>query len=199
MNSVVDLVFPLSGSALHADYALPLWRALRALLPWLAEEEDAAILPLKGTTVGAGQILVGKRSQLTLRLPQARVDAAAALAGVSLDVDAELRLGQPSVRELRPTSAQYSPLVVLAGADEPAFLAACAGELEALAVRANLVCGRAQRCLGEDGELHGYSLMLHGLSEAHALLLQQRGMGAGRKLGCGNFVPHKTAHAVGAV
>ena len=197
---VADLVFPLTGLSLRPDYALPLWQALRALLPWLEDEAAAAVHPIKGATSGADQLFLGKRAQLALRLPVARFEAAIAmLAGTRLDLGVELHLGQPSRRELRPASAQYSPLVVLGSDDEAEFIAECQRQLEAWAIRASVVCGRAQTRQGEAGELRGYSLMLHNLSEEHALLLQQRGMGSSRKLGCGIFVPHKTAHAVGAV
>jgi len=35
------------------------------------------------------------------------------------------------------------------------------------------------------------SLMLAGLTREQSLLLQQSGLGARRKLGCGLFIPHK--------
>jgi len=197
---VADLHFPLLGDVMRADYAWPLWQALNELLPWLQEEDSAAILPLKGTTPGDGQLFLGKRAQLILRLPQERHAASAeALAGARLELgrqqQAELRLGNPSRRELRPTSAQYSPLVVLEHGDEPGFLRECERQLEAIEVSGSLVCGR-QACLRGEEELRGYSLMLHGLSAEHSLRLQQLGLGRGRKLGCGIFVAHKTARAV---
>jgi len=197
---MVDLVFPLAGDVMRADYAWPLWQALRALLPWLADEPTAGILPIKGTMPSEDQLILGKRAQLTLRLPQERLAAAAALAGTRLDLGtelrAELRLGEPFRRELRPTSAQYSPMVALECRDETQFLLECARELDAMAVSGSVVCGRSQVLLAEEGELRGFSLMLHGLSAEHALRLQQIGIGGGRKLGCGIFVAHKTAVAV---
>jgi hypothetical protein len=38
--------------------------------------------------------------------------------------------------------------------------------------------------------------MLHELSPEHSLRMQAAGLGAQRKLGCGIFVPHKSAGAV---
>ena len=198
MSHSVDLVFPLAGQSLRSDYALPLWQALRAALPWLADESDAAILPIKGSSPSAGQLLLNRRAQLTLRLPPTRVAAAKALAGMRLDLGGALQLGEAQVRELRPTAAQYSPLVVFEADDEVQFLAHCERALDSMAVRANLVCGRTQTVGAENGELRGFSLMAHGLALEHALRLQQFGLGRARKLGCGIFVPHKTAHAVGA-
>lgn len=199
MSEVVDLVFPLEGTELRPDYALPLWQALRALAPWLEAEDEAGILPLKGTSPGQGKLILNRRAQLALRLRAGRVAEAAGLGGARLSLGGEVRLGSPAQRELRPTPAQYSPLVLLGSGDETEFLAACTQRLAALGIRAQAVCGRAQALAGEAGELHGFSLMLHGLSREDALCLQSRGMGSGRKLGCGIFQPHKTAHAVGAL
>jgi len=50
----------------------------------------------------------------------------------------------------------------------------------------------------EPGGLRGYSLMLDGLSAADSLRLQETGIGRHRRLGCGVFVPHKSAAAVGS-
>lgn len=195
---VAELVFPLAGASLRADYAVPLWQALRERLPWLDEEAAAAILPIKGTTPSPDGLLLGQRAQLALRLPEARLEAAAAIAGSILDLGTELRLGEPTRRELRPTSAQYSPMVVLECEGEEQFLAECERELAALAITASVVCGKSQTRRSEQGELRGFSLMLHGLAPDQALRLQSLGLGQGRKLGCGIFVAHKTAVAVGA-
>ena len=199
MNQVVDLVFPLTGGALGLDYPLALWQALRATLPWLADETDAGVLPIKGGGFSEGRMMLSRRSRLTLRLPQHRLDQARRLAGVILDLGDGLQLGEPHIRPLRPTSAQYSPMVVLGHDGEAEFLAECAQALAAIAVNGRAVCGRAQARQAETGEVRGFSLMLHGLSPEHALTLQQRGLGSARKLGCGIFVSHRTAVAVGAI
>ena len=47
-------------------------------------------------------------------------------------------------------------------------------------------------------EMTTFSMMLHGLGPEQSLRLQQRGLGPHRLLGCGLFVPHKSAAAVGA-
>jgi hypothetical protein len=50
----------------------------------------------------------------------------------------------------------------------------------------------------EAGTLRGYSLMLDGLTPAGALRMLEAGIGRHRRWGCGVFVPHKSAVAVGA-
>jgi len=46
--------------------------------------------------------------------------------------------------------------------------------------------------------LDTFSLMLHALPEEQSLRLQRCGLGPHRLLGCGIFVPHKSAAAVGS-
>lgn len=198
MKDATDLVFPLSGSVLRPDYAAPLWQSLCLLLPWLNEEPLAGIHPLAGTSAGEGVLYLGHRARLTLRLPQRRVADAHALSGRVLDLGAGIEIGRARLRAFIPTPAQYSPFVSMGSALEEEFLALCATRLAEMGVKGNMVCGRAQVKSGEAGEIRGFSLLLHGLTEAHALSIQELGLGEARKLGCGIFVPHKTTTAVGA-
>ncbi len=198
MSEVVDMVFPLAGHAVNPDYALALWQSLSAMLPWLSDEPDVGILPIAGTSAGSGVLYLGQRAHLTLRLPQRRVADARALSGLQLELGGGIAIGAARLRALLPTPAQYSPCVVFDCAEEEEFLALCARRLEEIEVSCGLVCGKAKTRTGESGEIHGFSLMLHGLTAAHALRIQELGLGDARKLGCGIFVPHKTATAVGA-
>lgn len=198
MKDVIDLVFSLSGSVVRPDYALPLWQSLRLTLPWLNDEPTAGILPIAGASAGDGILYLSHRALLTLRLPQHRVEDAYALSGQQLDLGGGVEIGEARLRELLPTPAQYSPCVAMGCSAEEEFLAACATRLDEMGVSCSLVCGRAQARSGEGGEIRGFSLMLHGLTAEHSLRIQQLGLGEARKLGCGIFVPHKTATAVGA-
>jgi len=202
IDGVTDIVFSLSGTTIMPEYAAPLWRALREHLPWLADEPGAAIHPLARLSRGQGTLFLGRHTRLLLRLPQRRVAEALELCGHLLDIDAsaKLEVGVASLRPLRPGAVQYSPLVTLDNASEADFLVEAERLLSGMAIACHLVCGKAQAVQGEESEgmLQGYSLMLHGLKPADSLRIQHAGLGAGRKLGCGIFVPHKTVAAVGA-
>jgi hypothetical protein len=86
----------------------------------------------------------------------------------------------------------FSRCVVLAADDEVAFVSAATGELGALGIRAErMVCGRVTPVATPERTYQARSLMLAGLGLEQSLLLQRSGLGAGRKFGCGLFIPHK--------
>jgi CRISPR-associated protein Cas6 len=193
---MADLVFALRGSAVDLDYADRLWREVAAVLPWLADEPDAGILPLAGVSPGDRELYLTRRARLGLRLPRWRQADARALTGARLRVGGELAVGEAIERPLAPARVLYSAFVSVGEAEEQAFLAACRGLLAAAGFTAQMVCGKARRAAAAGGEIRGYSLMLHGLGEADSLRLQHRGLGGDRKRGCGIFVPHKSIAAV---
>jgi len=198
LATLVDMVFPLEGHSLPRDAAPALRAALVREMPWLAEEPLAGIHPLKLVAGTDAEALLSQRTRLLLRLPRERFDEAAGLAGRTLQLGGHaVTLGQPHVRELLPHRTLYAYAVAAEGDDEIAFMQAMNGELQTLAVRSQVVCGKRQRRDWPAGAMTTFSLMLHGLTAADSLRLQELGLGRHRLLGCGVFVPHKSAAAVG--
>lgn len=196
MPDMVDVVFSLQGGALAHEHRFALADALLGALPWLAEEPDAGVHPLNLVRGAGEEALVSPRTRLVLRVPRGRAEAAAALAGTQLRVGVHgLRPDRPRERELLPHGTLYAHLVVADSCDEAAFVAGVRAQLAADDIRAQPVCGRWQSA--EAGRLVGCSLMLSGLDAAQSLRVLQQGLGAHRRLGCGLFVPHKSAAAVG--
>lgn len=194
---LIDLAFAVQGDALEPEHRFALAAALERALPWLVEDPRAGVHGLKLVREGAGGALVSRRTRLVLRVPRERMQAGAALAGRPLRVGAHTLVpAQPRPRELLPYGTLYAQLVAADTADEAAFLARTRAELDAMGLPAQAVCGRWQST--EGGRLVGCSLMLAGLDRAQSLRLLQRGLGAHRRLGCGLFVAHKSAAAVGA-
>ncbi len=195
---MIDLAFALQdATSVPRQHRRALAAALAQALPWLPTLPGAGVHRLNVSAGGGAQALLSGRTRLTLRLPRERAAAAAALQGQALDLGpVRLRLGAPQLRELLPHGTLYAHLVAAeTGADEADFLAAVQAELDALGLACRAICGRHQ-ALDEDG-LHGFSLMLDGLSAAGARQLLDSGLGAHRLLGCGLFVPHRSAAAVG--
>ena len=198
-QDVVDVVFSVAGVSLPENYPFALMRALAENLSWLESDPDAGIHPMRGAATTYGVMLLPRRAKLVLRLHEHRVAATLSLSGRVLKIGSSvLNVGAGAVRGLRPYGALYARLVATGCEQEEAFLVGVRARLAALSTRCALVCGRRQRLQGADREIVGFSLMVHDLSAEHSLLLQKEGLGVDRKLGCGIFVPHRLAAAVGS-
>ena len=197
--TMVDVVFPLEGRSLPRDHRLALADALHAAAPWLRALPNAGPHRVNIVHGLAEPALLSQRARLGLRVPRSHAEGLRELAGRELDVAGHrVRLGQPLVRELLPHGTLYAHLVVEASDDEANFVAALDAELDALGAACARVCGRRQQIRGSGETLVGFSVMLHGLAAAASLRVLEAGVGRHRRLGCGLFVPHKSAAAVGA-
>ncbi|HSC00581.1 MAG TPA: type I-MYXAN CRISPR-associated protein Cas6/Cmx6 [Burkholderiaceae bacterium] len=197
--SMVDMTFALAGDTLPRDHGQLLAQALAQRLPWLDDEAVVGVHRVKLVAGAADPALLSRRSRLALRLQRSRVAEVAALAGATLDIGGHrVRLGEAVPRELLLHGTLYAPIVIAPTGDEMQFLAGVRSELDALGVRARTICGRRGALGHRDVPLVGFSLMLDGLSAGDSLRVQQQGIGPHRRLGCGLFVPHRSATAVPA-
>ena len=197
-TTMVDVAFEVRCGCLPHDYGYALFRALADELDWLEEDPGAGVHPLHGTASTEGSLCLGKRARLTLRLPATRVEQALALAGSHLDLGSGLDIGPGRLRELVPFATVYSHFVCTGSADELEFLAHAAALLKAAGLPDMMIVGKAHTAHTPGGEVHGFSLLLHGLTPSQSLAVQESGLGEGRKIGCGIFIPHKSVVAVGA-
>ena len=197
-DTLVEAVFPLKGKALPRDHAQALRNALAEQLPWLHEDVGVGIHPLKLVSGPESVALLSQRTRLIFRISANRLDDLKALVGVQLDVAGyALRLGDVHLRALQPLATLYAYRVAASSADEFEFMQAMEAELAALAIAGERVCGKRQSMRVDGLEMTTFSMMLHALVPEQSLRLQQYGLGPHRLLGCGLFVPHKSAAAVG--
>ena len=195
----VDVVFPLDGKTLPHEHATALRQALCAQLSWLQTDPGAGIHPVKLVPGGDVSPFLSRRARLVLRVGSRRFDELQELAGLALSVDGHrLRLGMPHRHELLPHGTLYAYRVASESADELTFMAMVHAELARLAIAGERVCGKHQRHVIDGRVLDTFSLMLHALPPEQSIRLQVGGLGAHRLMGCGIFVPHKSAAAVGA-
>lgn len=207
-SKLVDLAFALQGRSLPRHHRAGLAQAVLRHLPWLAHEPLAGLHRLNLPAGSGAEALLSNRTRLVLRVPRERVPQAQALAGAELRWDTHsLRVQGPGqVRELLPYGTLYAHLVAAhtqAGREaELDFLADVDLALQRLGIAGRRMCGRQQLMTEPQAEaqppLVGYSLMLDGLQPAHAQQLMEHGLGPHRLWGCGLFVPHKSAAAVGS-
>jgi CRISPR-associated protein Cas6 len=207
-DDIVDLSFKIRCKAVPNDHAWVLSQAVRARLPWLSDDPRMGIHLIHGAESMNGWIRpeepdalihLSRRTKFTLRVQSERIEDALQLQGETLSFDGHsVSLGEAVVRELSTYEVQFSRHV--AGdpaADEENFLGAVAEQLQTLGIKPRkLLCGISQDLRTPDGDIHTRSVMIADLEPAEAVTLQQHGIGDGRILGCGIFVPHKGIKAV---
>lgn len=195
--AAVDVVFPIDGQTLARDHAQALQQALCVQWPWLSQDALAGVHSIKLVPGAGDPALMSRRARLLLRVSAQRADELMALTALDLDVAGHhLRLSAPHLRELQPHSTLYAYKVASESGDEVALMAALELELAALGVGGERVCGKRQPMVVSGRAMDTFSMMLHGLKPEQSLRLQQHGLGPHRLLGCGLFVPHKSAAAV---
>ena len=201
---VVDVAFRLSGRWLPLDHARALRAAVMEVLPWLEDEPAAGIHSIHGAASGngwerpgrgSGAVLsLSRRTRLVLRVPLHRAGDTDSLCERRLDIGGcEVVTGARQPRPLRPATTVFARYVVdQEGGDEERFVERVASALEAFSVSVRkLVCGRSHRIESAEGMLATRSLLIADLGPEESLTVQCHGIGPGRLLGCGLFVPHK--------
>ncbi len=202
-DDVVDLSFKLDCKCLANDHVWELSQAIRGILPWLADERYAGIHHIHGAESMNGWnrpeeadslIHLSRRTKLTLRVPALRVEDALKLEDKTLDVAGmQLKIGRSSIKLLSLYEVQYSRYI-LTRPDicEEEFLKDAVAELKKLGISPRkLLSGKTQSFRVPDGEITTRSLMVADLEPMEAVRLEEVGIGEGRLLGCGLFMPHK--------
>ncbi|NNG11758.1 MAG: type I-MYXAN CRISPR-associated protein Cas6/Cmx6 [Halobacteria archaeon] len=203
-DDVVDLAFAIKCPVLPIDHAHVLSVALQAALPWLKEEKYAGIHLIHGAASGNGwyrpddtadQLLqLSRRARLRLRVPKERLDDARELTGRSLDLDGYvLEVGKADLHLFTALPTLFSRYVMTrVEVDEEDFLQQAVRELEVLGIACRkMLCGITHTLNFPDGPVFTRSLMVADLEPEASVRLQQVGLGQGRKIGCGLFIPHK--------
>jgi CRISPR-associated protein Cas6 len=202
------------GTPLPYDHGYLMYRAVAGIVPWVAEpaQVDLAIVPIQGSAHG-GFLHLTSVSRLAFRLDADDVERLLPLSDRSLVVEAAvLRLGRPTEYRLRPVPGLASPFVATEHyrhSDE--VLEWLKAEFLALDIRAvpSLRLRRDRRGASpaepsrrsfdcpyarhnrqiDDRSVVGWEVQVFGLAPEESLKLQERGVGPGRRYGCGVFTP----------
>lgn len=203
-DDVIDLAFRVACPTLPLDHAHALSSQLLGMLPWLEDEAFAGVHLIHGAASGNGwyrpddtanEILhLSRRTRLRLRIPRHRLEDARKLTGQTLDVDGHpLEIGASNVFLLSSLPTLFARYVMTAAdVDENDFLEEAARGLEAAGIPCRKMLGGISHTMQfPDGPVHTRSLMVAELEPEQSVRLQQVGLGAGRSIGCGLFLPHK--------
>lgn len=199
--TMAEVQFDLAGQEIPADHGYALYRELCRHLPWLADTPEAGVQSVHGAPSGRNaNLVINRRTKLVLRVPLERVKDTEPLVGKSIDPGAgHIVIGALKVRALTPFQTLYAHFAAMGTEDETEFLARAHAELEAMGIQCGLMCGKKRRLTTPDGEVVGYSLMLHELTLLQSMQVIEKGLGLYRTYGCGIFVPHKSIKEVAAV
>ncbi len=206
-RTVVDLVFPAYSVAcsqtLSKDHGFILFNAICRLVPSVYGARWLGVHPLR-CQMRAGMRRLHPRTCLVLRLPASRIPAMLSLCDQVLPFgNAGLRIGVPIVRQLRPTSALESRLVVIRLTKVPhnsdgtinksalveSYKSELRRQLADLPAEAIITLGTWRRIIVDGRRVLGIGVRLSELTEQDSLRVQAMGIGSKRAIGCGLFVP----------
>jgi len=210
-DTIVDLSFKIDCKQIALDHAYDLSRALAEALPWLMDEDDAGVHLIHGASSGNGWerpaetgeddfIYLSRRARMQLRVPRERIEDAQQLTGQVLDVGGyQVAIGEAQIKPLTTLGTLFARYIqVEQGETEDQFLERIVKEMRShdIAVK-KVLCGIDHAFNLPEGRVKTISVMVADLDPKDAFTLQQKGIGAGRKMGFGLFIPHKGIKPVG--
>ena len=209
-DNVVDLLFSIECREIPVDHAHALSDALKKALPGMTEDAGMGVhtIHVAGSQNGwerpdhspDERLVVSRRTKLTLRVPKARAgEIQQRLQGTTLDLGGcALTIGKAKERLLSKQGTLFARYVTCEPEeDEMHFLQRAAEELAGLGITVRkALCGKTTPIHTPDGPIYTRSLMLADLSQEEAVRLQETGLGPGRDMGLGIFLPHKGIDAV---
>lgn len=210
-DDMADLVFKIDCKQIALDHAYDLSQALIQALPWLAEEEKAGVHMIHGASTGNGWqrpeakdgegfIYLSRRSKMQLRLPKERYQEVKSLTGKTINVGGnDITFGDYQIKPFTPLGTLFSRYIQLLEAEtEDQFVQRVADEMKSMGIHLKkALCGTGDAFILPKGKVHTASIMVADLDPDEAVILQQQGIGEGRKMGFGLFIPHKGINPVG--
>jgi CRISPR-associated protein Cas6 len=207
-DNVVDLSFQIKCKQIPTTHAYELAQALYQLLPWLEDEPEIGIHQIHGATTGNGWerpadgelMHLSRRTRMQLRVPKDRIEDTKQISGETLDVaGCSVEVGEASVKLLNPVQTIFSRYIIgPKQLDEDQFVDWMVAKLKQRDIHVRkLLCGIGHSISTPEDEIEARSVMIADLDKATSLSLQATGVGPGRHLGCGIFLPHKGIRAVG--
>lgn len=195
----IELHFPFTGATLPSDQGYALYGAVSRLIPEAHEADWLAIETVPGIARGDGTTQLDAEANLKVRLPQDRVPLLLKLAGKRLELDGHaIRLGAPQIFLLKPSPQLYARIVTIKGFTEPEpFLDAVCRKLDELGITGEPTVGPRRVVKIGNHTIVGFALSVHDLTDEGSIILQERGLGGRRRMGCGIFWPIAADREIG--
>jgi CRISPR-associated protein Cas6 len=206
-DDVFDVAFKLSGIRLAVDHAQILAHAVCAKLT----EHTCSQIGIHQIRVAesgngwerpssAGEMLqLSRRTRLVLRVDQDVYEDVLRLCNSELEIGGQgLKLGGSKLRKLSPLTTLFSHGIACdEDQAETEFLTDMALALNQMEIKVKkMICGMTHSIRSDGGSIFTRSLMVANLTPQESVLLQQRGIGSGRLMGCGLFLPHRSIDAI---
>ena len=205
-QDTVDCVFNcvVAGSVVRVDHGYQLYSAICSMLgPQVHGSDWLGVHPLSGRMLG-DELVLETQTALRLRIPAAMIPMVLPLAGSRMRVgDCALQVGTPTVHALYP-AASLDARQVLVKVTAPARAPSGRLDMADLASRVSAELTRQLAEMSVEGQvallgrrvldvkgkrLQGFAVRVSSLSVEHSLILQARGLGGKRAMGCGIFRP----------
>ena len=142
---------------------------------------------------------LSRRAKLVIRADLDSRDAVIKISGKTLKLGAQqIKIGESSIRKLSTLGTLFSHAISCEESlNEEHFLAQVARQLESMNISVSkMICGKTGLIRTDAENIFTRSLMIADLKPDESVRLQKQGIGEGRNLGCGIFVPHKGIDAV---
>lgn len=208
-EDVIDLSYAVKCKCLPLEHMQELYESLSEVLPQLKDDKFAGIHPINGAESGNGWerssdpsqlIYLSRRQKMTIRISNDYLAEAEKLSGQTIIVAGhEVELGKTSIKKLSDLPTTFCRSIMIdSRMDEDEFLKWAYNDLKSLGIEVQKMMAGKERVvsLPDGGERITRSLMVAELKQAESVLLQQHGLGEGRILGCGIFLPQKDIKAV---
>ena len=212
-EDIIDLDFAFKCKSLPVSHAWSLSNEILKHLPWIKDYPGAGIHQIHVAESNNGWIrpdeeeedallYPSRRTKLTIRIPNEKLEEAKAIEGTTLNIEGHtLILGKPKIKTFTNASVIFSRYVLAnKGEDENQFLERVAKEIKhktGFKVK-KMLCGKNHHITTPAEILETKHLMIADLDSDTSIKIQQIGLGEGRELGCGLFLPHKGIKSLNA-
>jgi CRISPR-associated protein Cas6 len=209
-NTHVDIAFPVRGQTIPRDHGYALYGALSRAVPELHGASWLAVQGIGAKLLGPDTLTLHPTGSLRVRIPLDRIGTVLPLAGKIVEISGRpLVIGVPSVLPLQPAPVLDARLVVIkltGGVKHEGlpfapldfatrFQAEAVRQLARLGITNELrILGRSSVKVGGQRVI-GCAVQVVGLSAEQSILLQVRGIGGKRTMGCGVFRPARSLRA----